>query len=506
MKAIYINIIKKSPLTLLAIFLYSITLCSCSEWLDVKPDDQEREDDLYKKAQGFKDALSGCYTTLASQNAYGMRLSMTDVECLAGQWAEPSQTSQEGDYYLYHHQYDNDNARSAIRSMYLGLMNSVAQANLVITHVAGKDGDNIADSRLKNIIHGEALAIRALCQFDLLRLFGQMPDNAVKQVSLPYSEEASINVLPTYYGYKDYIAKVDSDLCHAERYLYISDNEAQYQDNPPAIDKGTDNFYTDNRTNHLNYWAVRALKARFYLYTGQTDKAYREAKAILQAHDEDGNTHFQLSSRSDYQNGYYATPSECIFALSVDGLGDYAVSTLGGDASAALQTNTQYHITSAMYSQLYVNTQSDTRYINLWEQTKNGGVTYPTIKKYYYDTSTTYDQADLLTRREIVPIVRLSEMYLIAMETTHDLIEANSLYKTYMRARNVSVNSDFASLDAVKTEVEKEYLRDFYAEGQMFFVYKRLSATHTNWNNGELLNEDQYILPLPSSEYDPADR
>jgi hypothetical protein len=59
------------------------TLSSCSEWLDVKPLNEEREKDLFTSYQGFKDALSGCYSDLAGANLYGQRLTMADIENLA---------------------------------------------------------------------------------------------------------------------------------------------------------------------------------------------------------------------------------------------------------------------------------------------------------------------------------------------------------------------------------------------------------------------------------------
>jgi hypothetical protein len=93
-------------------------------------------------------------------------------------------------------------------------------------------------------------------------------------------------------------------------------------------------------------------------------------------------------------------------------------------------------------------------------------------------------------------------MYLIVLETTDDLAEANSLYKTYMASHNVRVTDDFASLTDVRNEVLGEYRREFYGEGVMFFTYKRLGMADILWCNHPM-TEQQYILPLPVSEYDP---
>ena len=94
-------------------------------------------------------------------------------------------------------------------------------------------------------------------------------------------------------------------------------------------------------------------------------------------------------------------------------------------------------------------------------------------------------------------------MYLIAMETSTDLSEVNQLFTTYMMSHNVALATPFSSLDEVKTWIEKEYRREFYAEGQMFYTYKRLGETNILWAKTEA-NENTYIIPLPETEYDPS--
>lgn len=42
--------------------LLSFGLSSCSEWLDVKPKSEIKEDELFKTEQGFKDAMTGICT------------------------------------------------------------------------------------------------------------------------------------------------------------------------------------------------------------------------------------------------------------------------------------------------------------------------------------------------------------------------------------------------------------------------------------------------------------
>ena len=59
---------------------------SCNDWLDVKPQGQTEEEDMYTSYEGFKNALIGCYMKMKSRNLYGEKLTMSHVESLAQLW------------------------------------------------------------------------------------------------------------------------------------------------------------------------------------------------------------------------------------------------------------------------------------------------------------------------------------------------------------------------------------------------------------------------------------
>ena len=96
-------------------------------------------------------------------------------------------------------------------------------------------------------------------------------------------------------------------------------------------------------------------------------------------------------------------------------------------------------------------------------------------------------------------MLRMSEVYLIAIETAKDLSTAQALYDAYMRECQFTLYEPFTSLEEVKKEIVNEYRRELFAEGQMFFCYKRIAERNMMWNN-KTMEEADYILPLPSSE------
>ena len=467
---------------------------SCNDWLDVKPQGQTEEEDMYTTYEGFKNSLIGCYMKLKSRNLYGEKLTMSHVESLAQLW-DLSASTRSADVALGQYDYEDTYAKSAISTMYGSLYNVIVQANSILEYLE-KNGDCIEDPAAYSMIKGETYAIRALCHLDILRLFGQMPQNATKKVKLPYAETVSIKELPAYYDYSTFCEKLENDLLVAEQSLADMD---------PAVsgsltDSGSEDNFFDYRGLRLNYYAVKALQARFYLYTNQTGKAYDSAKEIYTAKPVD------LSTVNDFNQYYHAAPSECLFALSNNELMDYEISVLGTGSNQVQSTH--FFITMDMLDDLYsgVDISTHVGYGQLWNTGTidgSGNYTKALLKKYYYDTKGEYSAAALLTKLQIIPMLRMSEVYLILMETTADLDEANDLYVEYMRARSVNVAETFASLAEVKDFVLGEIRREFYAEGHMFYTYKRLGIKQMLWGTGEV-GEEEYILPLPDSEFDPA--
>ncbi len=463
---------------------------SCNDWLDVKPNSQTEEDEMFTTYEGFRSALTGCYIKMKNRSLYGEYLTMSHIESMANLWYVRFSGDVEDAFNK--HDYKNESAKSAIAEIYDGLYNVIVQANSVIAHL-DSDGGCIDDEVSLGIIKGEAYALRALCHFDVLRLFGQMPQNPVRRVALPYAEEVSIKQLPAYYDYAAFCGKIESDLLTAEKALEGID---------PVLEQGiaygeNEEILHNYRGLDLNYWAVKALQARFYLYTGRPEAAYAAAKEAFKA--TEAKKPVRLSGSADVANKHFASPSECLFALSNNELIDYSIDVLGNPGTAL---KNGYCITKDMFGRLYADV-SGVAHIksDVWDQNTpdNSQVRQCVVKKYYYDDSKSHNDDELLTKLQLIPMIRMSEVYLILMETTTNLEEANDLYKAYMLARNVGDAQPFTALPAVKTFVTNEMRREFYAEGQMFYTYKRLDTKRMMFAD-EDAGEEAYILPLPDSE------
>ena len=502
---------KYFSLVISALLLGSLT--ACSDWLDVEQNSEKKADEMFDNYDGFKGALAGCYADLAQPDLYGTRLTMSTIESLAALWYQDGGrlTSYKNkireNYYFRTHDYTHSTAEDIIRSIYSRLYNAVLETNLIIQAFEDGKGDVIADPKSRSVIEGEAYALRAFLQFDILRLFGEVP-GGMQKVELPYSEVTRFDESLNYCSFDAYVEKLKADMDKAVSLLKDNDPLSQYTykeiDNIGKSgyeDVSLDDDFMYYRRYRMNYWAVRALQARVNMYIGESQAAHDLALEVINGTVADGDKVIGLSSKADYGSGSvrnFASPSECLFSLYFDNLHEISVPLLCGSPTYAgavgveqVDDSEQLTITEDMKADLFLgcDVESDIRARFMWADTRtNQSRLFPTLSKYYVNES------------GVIPLLRLSEMYLIAIESSTDLNEANGLYDTYMTSKNVARHDYFQSLDDVKPEMEKEYRRELFGEGQMFYFYKR-NKTSLLWSStGEIMTEDKYILPLPDTE------
>ena len=499
-------------LSILTLLLAIFSLSACNDWLDVRPDTEQRDEDQFSTEQGFYDAIVGAYMEMSSQDIYGERMTMTNIESLANQWLLSTGSMRDEDVQLSNHAYDNvEYAQAAIKTIYAKLFNVIAQANMIIKNVDER-GDVILDPAVRYTLQGEAYAMRAYCQLDVLRLFGQVPGGST-QVMLPYSETTGIDEMPPYYDFNAYVEKLKGDIAKAEELLRENDPIMTYSYD--YLNEAAGASVNDNmlyRQSRLNYWAVKALEARMYLYIGDKAKAAEVAREIIDAR-LDGEPVMTLSGTEDFAEGYKLCPNECLFYLSKWNVMDYSQEFLIGGGPRYDDTydlGIKKEKLDAMYSGQ--NITSHNRYLNCWNQrvldSHGSQNSYAVTTKYYWDEEKMTETQQLFGC-ELIPMLRMSEVYLIAMEGASTLAEANELYYDYRLSHNVSTDPDFASLQEVADYMIPEYRREFFVEGQLFYTYKRLNASTImgsfidSSHETATMTEKDYIVPLPTTEYNP---
>ena len=463
--------------------LYSIVVllgfftAACNDWLEVSPETEKDREDVYSTQDGFRDVLIGAYIRMKSNALYGEEMVCGTVEMLAQHWN--NSTSGSKSEYLSKYDYKASVVESAIGNIYNNLYKVIADVNGLLEYVDRKK--DVFTGKNYDLIKGEALAIRAFCHFDVLRLFGPMPDKLPVDAILPYVTKVT-NVPNSKLTFSAFTTCLLEDLQEAENCLKDSDpicsNSIEKLNNlSSAADK-----FTGYRQMRMNYYAVCALKARVYLWLGNTGEALKYAKLLIDAKDPEGKDMYCLGNSNDCANFDYTFSSEHVLNLNVYNLS----STLGTGRGYEKDKN-------ILTARLYDAATTDIRFKYMWEEV-SGSWWEP--KHFYFKKYVQSDKMPSLSKNSI-PLIRLYEMYLIAMECS-SLEEANELYKKMCVARDIP-EVTITSKEQLKQILVLEYNKEFYGEGQAFYAYKRL-AIEDIFNAQVLGAVDTYVFPLPVQE------
>ena len=99
------------------------------------------------------------------------------------------------------------------------------------------------------------------------------------------------------------------------------------------------------------------------------------------------------------------------------------------------------------------------------------------------------------------PLLRISEMYYIAAETEMDPNLALGYLNTVRFNRGLA---DLQPGTDINAELLKEYQKEFFGEGQLFFYYKRTNTQVIADGSGQddytndFMSDSYYVVPHPA--------
>jgi hypothetical protein len=476
-KSLFNCVAMKQKLILL-LMVPVLFLASCKKFLDVKPKTQIDGEVAFQDEQGFMDALTGVYLNLSADALYGKELSYGLTDVLAKQHTLFTSTFHEY-YYASSYQYTNAAVRSKIDGIWKGMYNALANDNNLIANLATTDQNMFRDVNYR-IIKGEAFGLRAMMHFDLLRLFGPAPastgGNTTK--AIPYMDQLTVNSLPRL-TVAEVITKILADCATAEAALKTVDPIIVGSTTPV-----TTTGYLRDRFYKFNYYALKALEARVYLYAGDKEKALVAAKEVINANA------FPWTSSTEINAGNHVLTSELVFSLFKSDLSTAVTNYFTPAVASNILTKTN----DAEYQAVY-ETTADVRYalLTLLDNTSTN------IR---YSTKFVQSSTSSVAYLRKMPVMRISEMYYIAAECvkTTDPGQAVGYLNTVRRARNVLTDLSATLTESqLQNEIFKEYQKEFYAEGQLFFYYKRLNLPAIVYST-VTANNTIYVLPLPDNQ------
>lgn len=471
---------------LLGIMVFST---SCKKWLTVQPKTQMPADVLFTTESGFQDALTGVYIQMKASSAYGNHMTYGTIERLISSWDVTTNTTEQR---LGLFNYGDEGVANALAAVYGQEYKIISSINAILGEVDKKK--DIFGEGGYEMLKGECLALRAYCHLDLLRLFGPVPGTDNGATVLPYVKTLSNQPNP-HVSLDVYKTSLLADLTEAAALLKNVDPITKYSQadlaNPNAGNSGfqPSNTYSAWRFLRMNYYAVKALQARAYLWFQDNPSAYASAKEVIDAKNPDGSTRFRLGILSDMSGGNLNLSMEHVF-----GLYDFSMKA-NYDANFATGNYKKGSAVTTVNNQLYGNTGTDIRETNLWEliTLANGSKCY-ILKKYRGSAETSNTGAFQ------VPMLRISEMYFIAIETA-PVAEAQPLWDAFRTSRNIPTAALAASPAQVQLDLLKEYRKELFAEGQAFYAYKRINALKASVLWAPAAATINYQPPIPLTEF-----
>lgn len=459
---------------------------ACAKWVDVKPSIEVRSELIFAKEQTVQEALNGVYGAMGRAQGYGRNMTWGFVDAIAGVYDLSKLESYEVD--AFGGNYNNTQTEDVIAALWNNTYNAIANANNLIDGIEKADPE-IFTGNNKNVIHGEALGLRAMMHFDLLRLFGARVGSAGwSQPTIPYVKEYTSNITERSSG-PDVIEQILDDLAVAERLLSVD-----YIRN----DNGTD--LLRGRKVRLNYYAIKALQARVYMWINDLPKALEAATAVIEvANEKFAWTGFNgMTDLVTFSGFDYIFSSENIFSLYSNNLRNYIEGKLiniatTGTLLPALATH--YSLSESMRQEAYeaggagATDFRSTYMIGL--EIKGGNLSTLVYKKIHQTSEGPSGRTRPFTRAENrLPMIKVAEMFYIASECLADTHpdQAIAYLNTVRTNRGIPIPlSPNLSATDIRAEIRKEYRKEFPCEGQYFYFLKR---------TGEL----NRILPIPKRE------
>ncbi len=470
---------------------------SCSDWLDYTPKDKTTEEQQFSTRAGFYTAVNGVYNKLASSNLYGNTLSYGAIDLMSQRY-ETGSNSSSAKYLWSNFKYTNSDLQTSINSIWQESYQAILNANVILEGVDNQKG--VLSESDKNLIKGDMLGLRAFLHFDLLRLFGTVYSRDAETPVMPYNDTTEPQAY-TLLSSKDIVMNhLLPDLNAAEEYLKAGDPITKTGVADTANANG-DN-YRNYRQLRLNYYAIALLKARVYQWIGDTDNALAEAKKITDS--EDAKKFFPFVN-PDKLLGNNVNPDRIFSSEVLFGIYNAERSNIYKNRydSNNLTSEDMYRSYAGYIEKVFTN-QADYRFQSQWVHNGN----------YYYFgkfKEITYNTSDIPLYAVMMPLMRISEAYYIAAESEMklgDKEKAVGYLNTILQKRGTTQLESTVSATDFTKQLKMEYIREFWGEGQIFFMFKRTyssigsdfnGATSDSWSSVSP-STAKYVLPMPSSE------
>ncbi len=455
-----------------------LVLASCSDYLDREPFQSLDADEVFQELQDYEYAMNGAYAVARSGYLAGYHIIvpevMTDnlILCSEGR----------GTYSKTHAwEYTSASEFGILWSSPYSVIRCVNEVieNLQDTTWWLADADSIAFAQ----VYGEALALRAMAHFDMVRYFGKSYTQATSaDLGVPYiqavsNEDAARNTV------QDNYTNILDDLHTAERWMtFVTEQTSSFD--------RKDNIY-------LTLPAVQGLLARVYLTMEDWQQVYdyttlaiNNAKTILYKSVADSTTFMDVWTD--------ASEAGVIFKIKFT-TNDATMGTLFSQTS--LEGTRSEFVSSYDLDGLFA--ANDRRHAVYIEPGNFNGKNFNHVIK--------YQQREGENKSELVDYkaLRVEEMVLTRAEAAMNLgdeVAALEDLNTIRRNRYESFSEDTVAITGAELDykIKLERRLEFAFEGLRWFDLKRWNAGVEREDYGDQSNGEgvHYInLELPADNF-----
>lgn len=450
--------------------ILAASLSSCvNDWLDVAPSDGTDADAALTSSSDLAAARTGMYKALKGNSSlvdyYGQQFFVYgDVH--AGddyQYNNLGGSNRASFYYDMNYQTASEFTSStsssnvAWKSPYI----VIGRANRIIAAAEGGALSDAAEAKATiDQYAAEAKVLRALAHFDLVRIYGK-----------PYTEDqgASLGV-PLVTGVLESNAKPARSTV-AEVYTQV------VKDLTEAISSNA--LATETEPGYVSVWGAKAILSRVYLNMGDYANALSVAEDIIK------NSGVALWTRDQYFKAWDAsTPNESEFLFRLNVAGSTDNNDLNGIGNLQQRDGYKEMVATKKFVDMLSADPNDVRNeLFLPAKAEKEVAVYGTNKVFLNKLR---GQGGNLRNVTIVPIIRLSEVYLTAAECAfrnNDKTKAVEYLNDLVKNRTTT-EASLATVDNITLErILIERRKELIGEGQRYFDALRNNETITRYTS-----------------------
>ncbi len=433
-------------------YLCMFILSGCSDFFDQEPDDSIPSGKAMQTVADAQVALNGTYRLMTDINYYGRRF-LFYADMKGGDFFTPSLGRGDHELFTFTHE---ENISSYVT--YWDIIYKVLlQTNQIIQSISSGKVKVISENEQTtlNDIYGQALSIRALCHFDLVRLYGYpyLKDNGASWGAAIVTRPLNSKEQPDRNTVAETYEQVIQDLNNAIPLLKNSKNNG-----------------------YFNQFAAKALLSRVYLYHGDWQNAYETALDVI-----------ENSACTPYTNEEWASSWKSAFGS--ESLLELFINPSENDLAASSPTYflrprevTSGALGATVAGNHFLNSLSedpdDVRWTVMGEDEYAIKNTIPgrrgRVLKYEGDGKS-------LTTATNIKLIRISEIYLIgaeaALKKEEQDLEKVTEWLNVIKRRSPNLPPATKNDTNLEKQILEEKRKELFAEGHRYFDCMRLGKT-----------------------------